>query len=973
MNYKKIIFTISLLFAFGLVFNSVSIVQARTPAELQALIQQLQAQIAALQQQIAQLQARPAEWCYDFNTNLRIGMRGEGVRNLHIALEREDFSINLDERNNQEFGESTASAVSGFQEKYRNEILTLLGLRHPTGFVGPSTRAKLNSLFGCRSVPVPVRPSITVFSPNGGERWELGRTYDITWRAVGDVGMVEIVLVDHRAGPREMTIATNVPAAIGRHSWRVDLGDFIWPGDNAFTISIRGRAVRDDSDRFFSVVAVGTDLKMRNITRGDFHPYGFHYEFCMYGPKSINDLKRENPRLTSLPVAYYVYDIHGRQYRGDASCVGGCENVKNGQCMKIGWIIQPSEQPFYNQTKRVSVVLDPDNLIVETNEQNNKASFSEPIPVISSITVLSPNGGERFMVGQTVNIKWSSTNIPATAEIKISLSYRHNDPTWRAGQVFHDFIVERTANTGSYLWTIPEFYARGVDPNSFSIRVEALNHSDVSNNIFTILASPIPLTNLVVTTPVLGHSYNLGDIAQVIWTPKNPNVDWMVSLLRKNDPLFLRLGIQGATMREWRVPVDISPGNDYYLRVNQKGREKTGYSQVFSIVRPPIVTPSLTVLSPNGGERWELGRTYDITWRATGDVGMVEISLLDHRVGPPVTVIARNIPAAIGRHSWTIPREIRPGDNAFTILIDGIAVGVGDNSDRFFSIVRPAVVPAPTITSISPSTGANNAWVTIHGRDLVDTIPTSISVEFLQDGRLVSSKDVSHVVVADGLSLRFQLPQIAAPLSPGTYQVFIINDNGRSNAVNFTVIEFLPDLIVSRFEIRRDIADINRVQRHYCFRNIGNVDSGHFFIRDQNLTNGQFFSEVGIRNIAPNEELCTMGGSLNVGSGGGGGHVRGENRIQIIVDSRNNVRETNEANNEKVIVFNPCDGFGDITRDGRITQEDADACFRCALRIKTVNCGWCDVNADRLVNIADTTLILRVVQRLDATFAICRP
>src|SRR3989338_2613193 len=158
-----------LLLAF--VFSAVLIMpnfhsaSAATVAELQAQISALFEQIKKLQTELAQVQEQPREWCYDFKTNLKIGDFDENetgnIYALHESLIKEGFSFEYKTTLGglRSFDEETASAVVGFQQKYKEEILTPLSLKYGTGFVGQATRAKLNKLYGCgkRIIP-PVMP-----------------------------------------------------------------------------------------------------------------------------------------------------------------------------------------------------------------------------------------------------------------------------------------------------------------------------------------------------------------------------------------------------------------------------------------------------------------------------------------------------------------------------------------------------------------------------------------------------------------------------------------------------------------------------------------------------------------------------------------------------------------------------------------------------------------------------------------------
>ena len=135
--------------AFG-----VSSVHAATTADIQAQIQALLAQIQALQAQLPTQQSNSTStaWCYTFNTNLSIGMSETDVTDLQTALQKDGESVTATGT----FDDQTASAVTAFQEKYASIILTPYGLSNGTGYVGKTTRAELNSLFGCnRSISLP--------------------------------------------------------------------------------------------------------------------------------------------------------------------------------------------------------------------------------------------------------------------------------------------------------------------------------------------------------------------------------------------------------------------------------------------------------------------------------------------------------------------------------------------------------------------------------------------------------------------------------------------------------------------------------------------------------------------------------------------------------------------------------------------------------------------------------------------------
>jgi hypothetical protein len=104
---------------------------------------------------------------FTFTRTLKVGQRGEDVRQLQIFLNAQGFTVAAQGAGSrgQEttyFGPGTARALKKFQETHAKDILAPVGLTQGTGLFGPSTRAKVYSLMKASSpssLLSPVAPS----------------------------------------------------------------------------------------------------------------------------------------------------------------------------------------------------------------------------------------------------------------------------------------------------------------------------------------------------------------------------------------------------------------------------------------------------------------------------------------------------------------------------------------------------------------------------------------------------------------------------------------------------------------------------------------------------------------------------------------------------------------------------------------------------------------------------------------------
>ncbi len=153
---KKFV-AIATLMASVMMIAAPSPAYALTAEELADQIATLQAQLTALTAQLAELTGEEVvvvSGCdiSSFDRNLEVGDTGDDVKCLQIVLNSDsdtqlaDSGVGSSGEETSYFGPLTKAAVIKFQELYADEVLASWGLTAGTGFVGSTSRAKLNEL-----------------------------------------------------------------------------------------------------------------------------------------------------------------------------------------------------------------------------------------------------------------------------------------------------------------------------------------------------------------------------------------------------------------------------------------------------------------------------------------------------------------------------------------------------------------------------------------------------------------------------------------------------------------------------------------------------------------------------------------------------------------------------------------------------------------------------------------------------------
>ncbi len=163
------------------------------------------------------------------------------------------------------------------------------------------------------------------------------------------------------------------------------------------------------------------------------------------------------------------------------------------------------------------------------------------------ITVLSPNGGETWIVGSTHAITWQSRYYTGNINLYFSSD---NGATWST-------IALNEPDDGSYNWIVPE-----VISNQCLIKVVAAAGGapwDVSDAVFSIIPPPAP-TNITVTEPNGGEAWIVGSVHPITWTVDNytANVNIYYSTNNGSTWTLVAENLSAFDVYEWTIPNTVS-------------------------------------------------------------------------------------------------------------------------------------------------------------------------------------------------------------------------------------------------------------------------------------------------------------------------------------------------------------------------------------------------------------------------------
>ncbi len=354
-----------------------------------------------------------------------------------------------------------------------------------------------------------------------------------------------------------------------------------------------------------------------------------------------------------------------------------------------------SQQPGWNREQIIAALLAGVDDIYSLNPDyigqlgSGRLNLNLALMNTGSYTLMSPNGGEIWELGDSATVRWESDIIEG--DITLSLNYNYPEGEW-------EDIYTGTPNADS----VTIIVTGTVSPNArLRIRSElAPMICDSSDNDFVIgILSYLVKPYFTLLSPDGGEELTIGDWHRISWTTSHPGSTVTLSINRNYpdglwEDILVHVDNLGSTL--WKVTGP--PTSNARLQI--RGDEFTTSSDLsdgdFSIsFRCNDRIPNFEVLSPTSENVWVTGEQKTITWSCIGDCETVRIMICKAYPKGPCETIA--ITANDFTESWEVfgwnsfnacivieclgQHESAVASESFTLIngADAVATRQGDN------------------------------------------------------------------------------------------------------------------------------------------------------------------------------------------------------------------------------------------------------------------------------------------------------
>ncbi|MBC8204436.1 MAG: hypothetical protein H8E87_02860 [FCB group bacterium] len=483
-------------------------------------------------------------------------------------------------------------------------------------------------------------PTIAITAPNGGENIFVTDSVEITWEAPDLSGTVDIFLTRYYPyGPRELLFDNILNS--GAQYWKIRP-----PGSDSCRIIIEStifNSIKDKSDDNFTITVPVIEVTYPN---GD--------EILAVG--NNDTIRWEAPDLTGN-VKITLYRDYPYQWETLAY------NYPNSGYFP--WNIRgvPSDSCRIRVSSMNAV-----GLYDDSNED-----FSIVVP---TITVLEPNGGETWVVGDSAVIEWDDDLLQSGVNIYL---YRN----W-PNRPWETLFQDTTNEAHSVSWMVG-----GLGSDNCRIKIASTNatwNNDISDSNFSIVVPTI-----TVLQPNGGETWVVGDSAVIEWDDSLLQSGVNISLTYHFPYGPWQTLFHDTTNEEHLVKWRVGGSGSDSCRIKIASTHAT-WNYDTSDVNFEIYLPTITVTYPNGGEIWNVGDSDTITWDNDPLYpysGIIKIILTRHYPNGPWEQIALD---SLNSGSWPWIVTGPESDSCRIKVASIIPLGINDFSDGNFSIVDTSII-----------------------------------------------------------------------------------------------------------------------------------------------------------------------------------------------------------------------------------------------------------------------------------------